>query len=73
MCQIKNLGHVIDGRGIDPDPEKISAIQNLTPPTDIAGVRSVLGAINYYGKFIPMMRDLRFPLDSLLKDEKQFK
>nr|XP_049466096.1 uncharacterized protein K02A2.6-like [Anopheles coluzzii] len=73
MCQIKYLGHVIDGRGIRPDPEKISSIQNLPPPTDIAGVRSFLGAINYYGKFIPMMRDLRFPLDSLLKDEKQFK
>ncbi|XP_058837817.1 uncharacterized protein K02A2.6-like [Topomyia yanbarensis] len=31
-----------------------------------------LGAINYYGKFVPSMRTLRYPLDELLKADAKF-
>ncbi|XP_055584759.1 uncharacterized protein K02A2.6-like [Uranotaenia lowii] len=70
--QIKYLGHLIDKHGLRPDPAKIDVIRNLPPPTDVTGVRSFLGAINYYGRFVPAMRTLRYPLDELLKGNKQF-
>ncbi|XP_052888229.1 uncharacterized protein K02A2.6-like [Anopheles moucheti] len=37
--QIKYLGHLLDAKGLRPDPEKISAIIKLQPPTDVSGVR----------------------------------
>ncbi|XP_062557640.1 uncharacterized protein K02A2.6-like [Armigeres subalbatus] len=70
--QIGYLGLLWDRHGVRPDPAKIEVIKNLPPPKDITGVRSFLGAINYYGKFVPNMRALRFPLDQLLKNTTTF-
>nr|XP_049461004.1 uncharacterized protein K02A2.6-like [Anopheles coluzzii] len=64
--EIRYLGHIIDSRGLRPDPAKIDAIKNLPAPKDVTGVRSFIGAINVYAKFIPNMRNLRYPLDKLL-------
>ncbi|XP_041774410.1 uncharacterized protein K02A2.6-like [Anopheles merus] len=64
--EIRYLGHIIDSRGLRPDPAKIDAIKNLPAPKDVTGVRSSIGAINFYAKFIPNMRNLRYPLDKLL-------
>ncbi|XP_055633598.1 uncharacterized protein K02A2.6-like [Toxorhynchites rutilus septentrionalis] len=72
QCQIKYLGYLLDQNGLRPDPSKIQVITDMPPPTDVKGVRSFLGAINYFGKFVPSMRSLRFPLDELLKVEKKF-
>ncbi|XP_062703621.1 uncharacterized protein K02A2.6-like [Aedes albopictus] len=71
--QVQYVGHVVDSRGLRPDPAKIEAITKLPPPTDVSGVRSFLGAINYYGKLVPNMRKLRYPLDNLLKADAKFK
>ncbi|XP_058811146.1 uncharacterized protein K02A2.6-like [Topomyia yanbarensis] len=70
--QIPYLGHIIDSRGLRPDPGKIEAIIKLPPPTDVSGVRSFHGAINFYHKFVPNMRTLRYPLDKLLKADSKF-
>lgn len=70
--QIKYLGHLIDEHGLRPDPAKLDVIRNLPAPKDVSGVRSFLGAINYYGKFVPSMRTLRYPLDELLKTTNKF-
>ncbi|XP_062540765.1 uncharacterized protein K02A2.6-like [Armigeres subalbatus] len=70
--QVKYVGLVIDARGLRPDPAKIEAIMKLPPPTNVSETRSFLGAINYYGKFVPNMRKLRYPLDNLLKAEAKF-
>ncbi|XP_062708139.1 uncharacterized protein K02A2.6-like [Aedes albopictus] len=70
--QIKYVGHLIDEQGLRPDPAKIEAICNMPAPTNVTEVRSFLGAINYYGKFVPSMRKLRYPLDELLKADRKF-
>nr|XP_049465357.1 uncharacterized protein K02A2.6-like [Anopheles coluzzii] len=70
--EIRYLGHVIDSQGLRPDPNKIAAIRNLPEPTNLTEIRSFLGAINYYGKFVPNMRQLRFRLDELLKHGERF-
>ncbi|XP_058837521.1 uncharacterized protein K02A2.6-like [Topomyia yanbarensis] len=70
--QIKYVGHLLDRNGLRPDPSKVQAINEMPPPTDVSGVRSFLEAINYYGKFVPSMRTLRYPLDELLKADAKF-
>ena len=39
--------------GITSDPVKVKAIVDMTAPTNIKGVRSFLGMVNYYSKTIP--------------------
>ncbi|XP_058120128.1 uncharacterized protein K02A2.6-like [Anopheles ziemanni] len=70
--QIKYLGHLLDSKGLRPDPARIDAIMKLQVPTDVTGVRSFLGAVNYYGKFVRNISMLRHPLDNLLKEGAAF-
>ncbi|XP_055615045.1 uncharacterized protein K02A2.6-like [Toxorhynchites rutilus septentrionalis] len=72
MHQVKYLGQLLDSEGIRPDPDKVKAIINMPPPNDVPTLRSYLGAINYYGKYIREMRKLRQPLDELLKEGASF-
>ncbi|XP_062704520.1 uncharacterized protein K02A2.6-like [Aedes albopictus] len=72
MRQVNYLGQLLDKEGIRPDPEKVKAIVNMPPPNDVPTLRSYLGAINYYGKYIREMRQLRHPLDGLLKQGVSF-
>ncbi|XP_065074491.1 uncharacterized protein K02A2.6-like [Ochlerotatus camptorhynchus] len=45
--QIKYLGHLLEHHGVRPDPAKIEAIKLMPAPTDVSGVRSFLGAVNF--------------------------
>ena len=46
------LGHKILRRGIEVDRAKIEAIERLNPPTSIKGIRSFLGHVGFYRRFI---------------------
>ncbi|PIO74245.1 hypothetical protein TELCIR_03750 [Teladorsagia circumcincta] len=67
MSQLRYLGNIIDATGRRPDPAKIEVIRKCHTPRTSAKVRSLLGMLNYYGHFIKEMRQLRAPLDDLLK------
>ncbi|XP_055622890.1 uncharacterized protein K02A2.6-like [Toxorhynchites rutilus septentrionalis] len=67
LPQIKFLGHILDKDGLRPDPTKTRAIFEMSAPTNLSQLRSYLGAINYYGRFVGQMKELRAPLDCLLK------
>ena len=58
---IEYLGHVIDADGLHPSPEKVRAIINAPEPTSNAELRSCLGLLNYYNKFLPNLSMLRIP------------
>ncbi|XP_062707936.1 uncharacterized protein K02A2.6-like [Aedes albopictus] len=47
---IKYLAHIVDAEGLHPDPSKVEAIVKMPPPKDVTGLRSFLGAVNFYGK-----------------------
>ncbi|XP_058449173.1 uncharacterized protein K02A2.6-like [Malaya genurostris] len=72
QSSIKFIGHIIDAKGIRPDPTKISAIVQMPCPTDVSQIRSFLGAVNFYGKFVREMHKLRRPLNNLLKKDNPF-
>ena len=46
------LGHVISIEGVSADPRKIEAMVNWKPPKNVSEVRSFLGLVGYYKKFV---------------------
>ncbi|CAG9126955.1 unnamed protein product [Plutella xylostella] len=68
--QIKFLGYVIDSDGIRVDPEKVKPILKMIPPKDTSQLRSFLGMVNFYGKFIDKLSHTLAPLYELLKKDR---
>ncbi|XP_062714152.1 uncharacterized protein K02A2.6-like [Aedes albopictus] len=69
QTELGYLGHIVDRHGIRPDTEKLQAIANIPAPTNVTELRSFLGAVNYYGRFVRNIHELRHPLDQLLKKD----
>ena len=70
--QIKFLGHLIDGKGIHPDPEKVSAILNLQNPVNVTELRRLMGMINQLGKFSSHLAEMTQPLRALLSKNQEW-
>ena len=47
------LGYVLGGGNIKPQVNKVEAVQGCPPPTTKKGVRSFLGLVGWYRRFIP--------------------
>lgn len=69
---VKYLGFVIDKEGLHPDPGKLEAITAIPVPRDVTQLKSFLGLINYYGRFIPNLSTILHPLHALLKKNTQW-
>ena len=64
---VEYLGHIIDATGLHPTKAKVLAMQNAPVPQDITQLKSFLGLINYYRKFLPDLSSLLAPLNRLLQ------
>lgn len=69
MKRLKYLGHVIDERGIRPDPEKVAPIKEYPAPEDVKGVRRFIGLAGWYRRFIPNFSSLSAPITDLIKSK----
>ena len=65
------LGHKIDAEGLHAIPSKVDAIVDAPEPQNLQELRSFLGLLNYYGKFIPNLSSLIHPLNSLLQQDRR--
>ena len=63
---IEYLGHVVDKDGIHPTEEKVRAIKEAPAPTNVTQLRSFLGLLYYYNKFLPTLAATLTPLYTLL-------
>ena len=52
---IDYLGHQIDAAGIHPLPDKVQAVKDAPAPRSVKELKSCLGLISYYGKFLPSL------------------
>jgi hypothetical protein len=50
--QVTYLGHIVNEKGLSPDPEKQIAIQNYPIPENVDHLRSFLGLAGYYRRFV---------------------
>jgi len=65
---VEYLGHRIDAEGVHTTTSKVEAIVKAPPPKNTTELRSFLGMVNYYGKFVPNLADKLHPLHALLKN-----
>ena len=66
------LGHKISTKGIEVDRAKIETIEKLPPPTSVKGIRSFLGHIGFYRRFIKVFSKITKPLCNLLENDVKF-
>ncbi|KAL5467494.1 hypothetical protein EMCRGX_G031729 [Ephydatia muelleri] len=69
---VQYLGHRIDANGIHATGEKLDAVLMAPVPSSVPQLRSFLGMINYYSKFIPNLATLLNPLNELLRKDVQW-
>ena len=63
---VEYFAFVVDRHGIHPSPRKVQAIQEVPEKQNATELKSFLGLVNYYRKFIPDMSTLVHPLGRLL-------
>ena len=66
---VEYLGHCIDGDGLHTSDKKVKAVQQAPRPTNPQQLRSFLGLVQYYRKFVPSLATLLSPLYSLLQKD----
>lgn len=66
------LGHIISDKGLMPCANKISTIEKPKAPQNESELKSFLGMINYYHKFIPRLSSKLFHLYNLLKNNVKY-
>ena len=64
---VEYLGHRIDAKGLHTTSGKLEAIREAPTPQNVTQLRSFLGLLNYYGKFIANLSTLLHPLNNLLR------
>ncbi|UYV79930.1 hypothetical protein LAZ67_18001125, partial [Cordylochernes scorpioides] len=72
MKRITYLGYEISENQISPSGVNVDVIKSLPPPRDLRCLRSFLGSVTHYAKFIKNFNNLRAPLNELLKKNSRF-
>jgi hypothetical protein len=68
----KLLGFIISHRGIEVNPEKISAITNMKAPTCIKDMQKLTGCMAALNRFISKLGERGLPFFKLLKHQEKF-
>jgi transposase InsO family protein len=71
--KIHFLGHIVGESGVSVDPDKVSSIRDMTPPTNITELRRFLGMTNQLMKFVPHLTDTTAPLRQLLAKDTEWR
>ena len=71
--EVAYLGHIVSKDGVKPNPEKIDCIKNYPRPLNTKDIKSFLGLVGYYRKFIPAFSNSSQKLTCLLKKNVDFK
>lgn len=67
VTEVSYLGYKIDEAGIHPLPDRVRAISEAPTPTSTTELKSFLGLLNYYGRFLPNLSTVLAPLYKLLR------
>ncbi|VDP89353.1 unnamed protein product [Echinostoma caproni] len=62
VSELEFLGFAVDSRGYRPDPTRFKPLTNIESPKDQTHLRSVMGCLQYYSRFIPNFATRAQPL-----------
>jgi len=62
QTEVHFLGHVVSKEGIAVDLEKIRAIMEWVDPKSVDKVRSFMGLVGYYRRFIKKFSQIAYPI-----------
>ncbi|GJR85593.1 putative reverse transcriptase domain-containing protein [Tanacetum coccineum] len=72
LQDVRFLGHVLNSEGIRVDPSKVEAVKNWKPPKTPIEIRSFLGLVGNFRRFIANFLKISKPLTLLTQKEKKF-
>jgi hypothetical protein len=67
------LGHIINRDGLAVDLKKVAAILDWKAPKDVRGIKSFIGMVGYYRRFIEGFSNIVRPMIALLAKKVDFK
>ena len=69
---VEYLGHSLSSEGVHTTNGKVQAVLDQPVPRNVSELRSFLGQINYYSKFVPDLSSILAPLHQLLRAGKRW-
>ena len=70
--EVEYLGYCVSAKGVATDPKKVTAIKAFPVPLDVKSLRSFLGLLSYYRRFIPSFSIIANPLFALTRKDVPF-
>ena len=70
--EVRFMGHLITKEGLQSDPEKVKAVQEMPKPKSKKELLSLLGFVNYLSKFLPRLSEVAQPLREMTSKEAKF-
>ena len=70
--EIAYMGHILTPEGMKADTKKIDAITQMKPPSDVAGVRRLMGMAQYLTRFAPNLSSTMEPIRKLTMKDAEF-
>lgn len=72
VSKVKYLGHTLSERGIEANVDKVRAIRDAPAPKNTSQLKSFLGLVGFYAKFVPKLNESLASLHALLQKDKRW-
>ena len=63
--EVKYLGYIVNGQGVRVDPDKVNVILNFPTPRNVKELKSFLGMVGYWRRWIKGLSEMIAPLNHL--------
>ena len=72
LTEVRFLRHVVSASSVSVDPKKVEAVMSWERPKSVFEIRSFLGLVRYYRRFIEDFSRLAAPMTRLTRKEVRF-
>ena len=72
QLRTKFLGHIVSGKGIEPDPEKVRAVVDWPTSSNLTEARGFVALASYYRRFVDSFAEIARPIHLLTQKNKPF-